>query len=295
MKIRDLLKRDGPSFSFEFFPPRDEAGFQSLFETVSLLKQLNPTFVSVTYGAGGSTRRKTIDLVTRIKHSLGLESMAHLTCAAASRQEVQQVLEELVANRMENVLALRGDPPKGQSEFVPDPNGFRYANELVQFIRSHYDLCIGAASYPEKHPECTSLEQDLINLKRKVDAGADFLITQLFFDNCHFFNFVECARKIGINLPIIPGIMPILSVPQIKRFTEMCGAKIPDELLRRIESVQSDPAAVERCGVEHATAQCHELLEQKAPGIHFYTLNRSKAPWEIFKNLTSRWPQSHLR
>ncbi|PYV45871.1 MAG: methylenetetrahydrofolate reductase [NAD(P)H] [Acidobacteria bacterium] len=284
MKIRDFLKRESPCFSFEFFPPKEEAGFQSLFETVKLLKQLDPTFVSVTYGAGGSTRRKTIDLVTRIKHSLGVESMAHLTCVAASRQEVQQVLEELVANRMENVLALRGDPPKGQAAFLPDP---RYANELVHFIRSHYDLCIGVASYPEKHPECASLEQDLINLKRKVDAGADFLITQLFFDNRDFFSFVERARKAGINLPIIPGIMPILSVPQIKRFTEMCGAKIPGELLQRIESVQNDPAEVERCGVEYATVQCHELLEERAPGIHFYTLNRSKATWEIFKNLKS--------
>jgi methylenetetrahydrofolate reductase (NADPH) len=285
MKIRDLLNTGTPSFSFEFFPPKDDAGFQSLFETVGLLKRLNPTFVSVTYGAGGSTRRKTIDLVTRIKHDLGVESMAHLTCVGTSRTEVRQVLEELVSNEMENILALRGDPPKGQSEFVPHLDGFHYANELVQFVRAHFDLCVGAAAYPETHPECASPELDLENLKRKVDAGADFLITQLFFDNGDYFDFVRRARKIGINLPIIPGIMPVLSVPQIKRFTEMCGAKIPDRLLKRIEAVQDDSQSVEQCGIEHATRQCSELLAQNAPGIHFYTLNRSRATWAIFESI----------
>jgi methylenetetrahydrofolate reductase (NADPH) len=285
MKIRDLLKSGTPSFSFEFFPPKDDAGFQSLFETVGLLQRLNPTFVSVTYGAGGSTRRKTIDLVTRIKNDLSVESMAHLTCVGSSRTEVQHVLEELVSNKMENILALRGDPPRGQAEFVPRPDGFHYANELVEFVRAHYDLCVGAAAYPETHPECPSPKLDLENLKRKVDAGADFLITQLFFDNSDYFNFVGRARKIGISIPIIPGIMPILSVPQIKRFTEMCGAKIPDRLLKRIEAVQDDPQAVELCGIEHATGQCSELLAQNAPGIHFYTLNRSRATWAIFETL----------
>lgn len=288
MKISDLLKRGTPCFSFEFFPPKDEPGFEELFRTVGLLKQLNPTFVSVTYGAGGSTRRKTVDLVTRIKHELGIESMAHLTCAGASREEVQQVLEELVGQRMENVLALRGDPPKGQSEFVPNPGGFAHANELVAFIKSRYDLCVGGAAYPEKHPECPTLEQDLENLKRKVDAGADFLITQLFFDNADYFRFVERARQTGIQLPIIPGIMPILSVPQIKRFTQMCGARIPPQFLRQIEALQDNGSAVERCGIEHATSQCQELLEQRAPGIHFYTLNRSRATWSIFENLKQR-------
>ena|SRR5262245_46757021 len=288
MKILDLLKRGKPSFSFEFFPPKDEAGFQALFETVGALKQLEPTFVSVTYGAGGSTRRKTIDLVTRIKRDLGLESMAHLTCVGASREEVRNVLEELVTREMENVLALRGDPPKGQSQFVPNPDGFYHANELVAYIRAKYDLSIGAAAYPEKHPESPSRESDLIFLKRKVDAGADFLITQLFFDNHDYFDFVGRCGDIGIDLPIIPGIMPILSVPQIKRITEMCGAQIPAKLLKQIESVQDDPAAVEKCGIEHATMQCQDLLDHEAPGIHFYTLNRSKATWEIFQSLKSR-------
>ena len=288
MRISELLKRDDPCFSFEFFPPKDEAGFEELFKTVSLLKQLNPTFISVTYGAGGSTRRKTVDLVTRIKHHLSIESMAHLTCAGASKGEIHLVLEELVANQMENVLALRGDPPKGQNQFVASPDGFSHASQLVRFIREHYDLCLGAASYPEKHPECPTPELDLENLKRKVDAGVDFLITQLFFDNLDYFQFVERARRIGIQVPIIPGIMPILSVSQIKRFTEMCGARIPLPLLNKIESVHDNPPAVEHYGVEHATAQCEGLLRQGAPGIHFYTLNRSRATWKIFENLRRR-------
>src|SRR5262249_20535250 len=231
-------KRGVPSFSFEFFPPKDDAGFQSLFETVGALQQLKPTFVSVTYGAGGSTRRKTIELVTRIKQNLGLEAMAHLTCVGASRNEVQAVLEELVENNLQNVLALRGDPPRGETRFVPTEDGFRHASELVAFIRSNHDLSIGAAAYPEKHPESPTRESDLRYLKVKVDAGADFLITQLFFDNNDYWDFVKRARDIGIGVPIIPGIMPILSVPQIKRFTEMCGARIPAELLTQIETIQ---------------------------------------------------------
>jgi methylenetetrahydrofolate reductase (NADPH) len=285
MKISDLLKRNVPCFSFEFFPPKDEAGFEELFRTVALLKKLDPTFVSVTYGAGGSTRRKTVDLVRRIKHELDIESMAHLTCAGSSKAEAQHVLEELVDHRLENVLALRGDPPKGATQFVPSPDGFAYASELVHFIRGRYDLCVGGAAYPEKHPECLTPELDLQNLKRKVDAGVDFLITQLFFDNADYFRFVERAEKIGIHLPIIPGIMPILSVPQIKRFTQMCGAKIPAQLLREIEAAQNEGTAVEHHGIEHATNQCRELLQRGAPGIHFYTLNRSKATWTIFENL----------
>jgi len=285
MKISELLQRGRPCFSFEFFPPKAEAGFEELFKTVGLLKQLNPTYVSVTYGAGGSTRRQTVELVTRIKHELGIESMAHLTCVGASRSEIEQVLEQLVSNRMENVLALRGDPPKGQTRFVAHPDGFAYASELVQFIRSQYALCVGSAAYPEKHPECPTREMDLDNLKRKVDAGAEFLVTQLFFDNSDYFDFVERCRRAGIQVPIVPGIMPILSVSQIKRFTQMCGAHIPDTLLQRIDPVQDNGDEVERCGVEHATAQCLNLLEQGAPGIHFYTLNRSKATWSIFQHL----------
>ncbi len=288
MKIRELLKQGNPCFSFEFFPPKDEAGFEELFRTVGLLKRLNPSYVSVTYGAGGSTRRRTVDLVTRIKHELGIESMAHLTCVGASQREIQQVLDELVSNQMENVLPLRGDPPKGQTQFVAPQDGFSHASELVRFIRGRYDLCLGGAAYPEKHPECPSAELDLEHLKQKVDAGVDFLITQLFFDNTDYFRFVERARKIGIHLPLVAGIMPIVSVPQIKRITQMCGAHIPAPLLQRIEAAHDNAAEVESCGIEHATKQCRELLKEGAPGIHFYTLNRSKATWTIFENLKAQ-------
>ena len=288
MKIRDLLGTGTPSFSFEFFPPKDEAGFEELFKIVGLLKLLAPTFVSVTYGAGGSTRQKTVELVRRIKHDLKIESMAHLTCVGSSRGELQHALDELVSHKVENVLALRGDPPKGEREFVPNPDGFAHANELITFIRKRYDVCLGAAAYPEKHPECPTLELDLENLKRKVDAGADFLITQLFFDKADYFRFVDKARAKDIHLPIIPGIMPIVNVNQTKRITQMCGARIPAKLLGDIENVYTDPVAVEHCGIEHATQQCWELLQQGAPGIHFYTLNRSRATWNIFERLKTR-------
>jgi methylenetetrahydrofolate reductase (NADPH) len=285
MKIQQLLKGNNPRFSFEFFPPKDEAGFNHLFEAIRLLKTLQPDYVSVTYGAGGTTRRKTLDMVVRIREEIGIETMAHLTCVGASKREVQLVLDELAERKIENIMALRGDPPQDQKQFVPHPDGFQYASELVHCIRQNYSFCIGAACYPEKHPESPTFELDLQNLKRKVDAGADFLITQLFFDNHDYFDFVEKVWKMGIRLPIIAGIMPILSVPQIRRFTQMCGARIPASLIRLIEVFQNDPRAVEQCGIYHATSQCIELLEQKIPGIHFYTLNRSKATWTIFENL----------
>ncbi|RMF85650.1 MAG: methylenetetrahydrofolate reductase [NAD(P)H] [Nitrospinota bacterium] len=285
MKIRDLLQQSKQSFSFEFFPPKNDSGFEELYKTIGLLKQLHPTFVSVTYGAGGSTRRKTIELVARIKHEIQIESMAHLTCVGSTREEIDAILTEIQKRGIENVLALRGDPPRGAQSFVPTPGGFRYANELVAFIRQKYDFCIGVAGYPEGHQESPSLQQDLENLKRKVDAGGDFIITQLFFDNRFYFDFVERARRIGITIPIIPGIMPIINFGQIKRFTEMCGASIPSPLLHRLEAIQEDREAVEAYGIEYATLQCQELLANGAPGIHFYTLNRSKATWQIFQNL----------
>lgn len=285
MKIHQLLKSHQPCFSFELFPPKDDAGFDSLFETIRLLKRLQPDYVSVTYGAGGSTRKKTVDLVGRIRKEIGLETMAHLTCVGSSREEIGQVLGELASSGIENIMALRGDPPDGQKEFIPHPAGFKYASELIQYARGNYDFSLGAACYPEKHPECPTVELDLENLKRKVECGVDFLITQLFFDNHDYFGFVEKTWKIGIRVPILAGIMPILSVPQIRRFTQMCGARIPPSLSRLIETFQNDPKAVEQCGIYHATAQCMELLEQKIPGIHFYTLNRSRATWTIFENL----------
>ncbi len=287
VKIKDILKEVWPSFSFEFFPPKDEEGFERLYRTIERLKHLNPSFVSVTYGAGGSTREKTVDLVAKIKWEIGIESMAHITCVGATRDEIDHLLKEIREKGIENILALRGDPPKGERVFRPVEGGFRYASELVAFIRQRYDFCIGVAGYPEGHKEAPSLEKDIENLKKKVDAGADFIITQLFFDNRFFFDFLERAEGVGIEVPIIPGIMPIINLNQIKRFTEMCGASIPEPLLSRLEEVQDDPSAVEAYGIEYATRQCEELLEARVPGIHFYTLNRSQATWKVVSNLKS--------
>lgn len=285
MRISDILKTDRRAVSFEFFPPKDDAGFASLFATIEALKGLDPSYVSVTYGAGGSTRRKTVELVKRIKHEIGIESMAHLTCVGANRDEIGSVLDDLAAAGLDNVLPLRGDPPKGESDFVPTPGGFRYANELVAFIRERHSFCLGGACYPEKHPEAPSAEADLDNLKRKVDAGVDFLITQLFFDNDDYLRFRERAVAAGVRAPILAGIMPILNVKQIKRFTRMCGASLPNALRKKIEAVEDDAEAVRQVGIYHATRQCEDLLRDGVPGIHFYTLNRSTATRAIYQSI----------
>ena len=287
MRISDILRTDRRAVSFEFFPPKDDAGFASLFATIEALKGLDPSYVSVTYGAGGSTRRKTVELVKRIKHEIGIESMAHLTCVGANRDEIGSVLDDLAAAGLDNVLPLRGDPPKGTSEFVPTPGGFRYANELVAFIRERHSFCLGGACYPEKHPEAPSAEADLDNLKRKVDAGVDFLITQLFFDNDDYLRFRERAVAAGVRAPILAGIMPILNVKQIKRFTRMCGASLPNALRKKIEAVEDDAEAVRQVGIYHATRQCEDLLRDGVPGIHFYTLNRSTATRAIYQSIKS--------
>jgi methylenetetrahydrofolate reductase (NADPH) len=285
MKISKKLKSSSPVFSFEFFPPKDEAGFQSLFETIEKLKPANPAFVSVTYGAGGSTRSKTVDLVGKIKNDIAIESMAHLTCVGHQKDEIVSVLESLQNLKIENVLALRGDPPMGEKKFIKTEGGFGYGNELVSFIKSKFSFCVGAACYPEGHIECPELSLDMDNLKRKVDAGVDFLITQLFFDNRHYFDFVNNARQEGINIPIIPGIMPVLNLKQSQRFTKMCGASLSDSLLAKFDGVQNDPVKVREIGINHAIDQCKDLLRFGAPGIHFYTLNRSKATLAILEKL----------
>lgn len=284
MRICDRLKSGQPTFSFEFFPPKDDIGFWDLYRTIESLKPLEPTYVSVTYGAGGSTRRKTVDLVARIKRDIGIEPMAHLTCVGATGAEIGEVLNELHLRGIENVLALRGDPPVGTATFEQTPGGFRFASELVRFVRDHHDhFCIGAACYPEGHPEATSKDRDLENLRCKVDAGVDFLITQLFFDNADFRAFRDRARSAGIGVPIIAGLMPVLNVNQVKRFTTMCGARIPAELLRQIEAVEDDAEAVRQIGTFHAVEQARQLLAEGVAGIHFYTLNRSTATRAILQ------------
>ena len=277
MRITDRLRARAPFFSFEFFPPQTDAGIASLFATLAALKPLDPAFVSITYGAGGSTRKRTVEFAQRIKHELGIEVLAHMTCSGASVDELRGIFRELEAGGIENVLALRGDPPKGSDVFVARDDGFRYASDLVGLLEREFDFCIGGAAYPEKHPEATSLHADLDALERKVNAGARFLITQLFFDNRLYFDFVARVRARGITVPILPGIMPITNYDQIDRFTKSCGATIPAGLRSELDARRAEPEAVSELGVAYATLQCVELLDGGAPGIHFYTLNKSPA------------------
>ena len=289
MKIKELFTQGSPVFSFEFFPPKDEPGVAALFQTVTNLKELNPSFVSVTYGAGGSTRRKTVEITKRIKKELGIEAMSHLTCVGHGREEISAVLDDIETAGIENIMTLRGDAPRGETSFIPHAEGFAHANELVTFIKSRKPaFCLGVAGYPEGHPEAPSKEADLANLKRKVDAGADFIVTQLFFDNRDYFGLIERAAALGISLPIVPGIMPITDVAQIKRFTQMCGAKIPLALLAELETADGNKETVAEIGIRHSTVQCESLLKNGAPGIHFYTLNKSTSTRTILSNLKAR-------
>jgi methylenetetrahydrofolate reductase (NADPH) len=289
MKIRNRLNPSNPCFSFEFFPPKSDEGTANLLKTLAELAPLEPGFVSVTYGAGGSTRDRTVELVSRIKRETGIEAMAHLTCVGHTREELRELLRRLADAKVENVLALRGDPPQGQKTFEPVEGGFRYASELVRFIREEdFNFSLGGACYPEGHVETHSRDEDLLHLKEKVDAGLDFVITQLFFDNAFYFDFVERARRVGINVPIVPGIMPITNYEQVHRFTRMCGATVPMRLGLQLERVKDQPEALVQLGVAHATVQCMELLSRGVPGIHFYTLNKSPATRMIVSALRAR-------
>jgi len=286
MRIPELFGTGKPLFSFEFFPPKTEKGARSLLDTIERLRELEPSFVSVTYGAGGSTRDSSVDLVTRIKHDYGIEAMAHLTCVGHDHNEIAALLDRLEANGIENIMALRGDPPQGQGPFVRHPNGFAYAAELVHFIRARgYAFALGGAGYPEGHVECRDLDLDLEHLRQKVAAGLNFVVTQLFFDNVFYFQFVDRARRAGITVPIVPGIMPITDIGQIERFTRMCGATIPPALHDRLQAVGQEPEAVRNLGVDYATAQCRDLIVHGAPGIHFFTLNQSAASATILARI----------
>jgi methylenetetrahydrofolate reductase (NADPH) len=285
MRIDQLLESSEPVFSFEFFPPRTDQGEQNLYAALAELRALEPSFVSVTYGAGGSTRSKTIEIVRRIKREYALEAMAHFTCVAATVDELRCTLDEMRQAEIDNVLALRGDPPAGQEDWVKTEGGLEYSSELVALIRVHYPFAIGAACFPETHIHASSPEDDLRHLGEKVRAGVDFLITQLFFDNALYFDFLERARAEGIEVPIIPGILPITHVAQLERMSSMCGASIPEGLRRELHAREHQPEAVIDFGVAYATLQCAELLAAGAPGIHFYTLNRSPATRAILSAL----------
>jgi methylenetetrahydrofolate reductase (NADPH) len=275
MRISELLDAKRPSFSFEFFPPKDDAGVENLFAVVESLQVYRPAYVSITYGAGGSTRARTIELAKRIKRESGLEVLAHVTCVGSTEAELRATFRELHEGGIENVLALRGDPPRGSTSFEAAEGGFAHATDLIALVAREFPFCIGGAAYPEKHPEAATFESDLAVARRKQDAGAEFLITQLFFDNAAYASFVARARAAGITIPIVPGIMPITNYQQIERFVAMCGAAIPAPLRAELEARRNEPEAVAALGVAYAALQCAELLAQGAPGIHFYTLNKS--------------------
>ncbi|MDJ0789324.1 MAG: methylenetetrahydrofolate reductase [NAD(P)H] [Myxococcota bacterium] len=286
MRISELYAAGQPVFSFEFFPPKTDAGYRTLFRTIADLKQLGPGFVSVTCGAAGSTRAKTADLVIRIQQELGLTAMAHMTCTGQTRDELAATLERLQSEGVRNVLALRGDPPKDEPDWRPVAGGFSHASELARFISEHFDFAIGGACYPEKHHQAPSLEADIGYLKEKVDAGVEFAITQLFLDNTDYFAFVEKARAIGIEIPLVPGIMPFVSIHNLRTAMRLSpGSKTPRELVEGLEAVDGDAERSLEVGVEWATRQCRELLDRGAPGIHFYTLNKSPATRRVHERL----------
>lgn len=286
MKISRMHEQPGPVFSFEFFPPKTQKSADGLMATVAELKEMiDPDFVSVTYGAGGTTRERTLQCVARIQRELKITSMAHLTCVGHDRDELRRIGGLLSEDGIENVLALRGDPPKGEQHFVQAEGGFAHASELAEFLREEFSFDVGGACYPEAHPESKTVADDLEWTAKKVEAGVSFLTTQLFFDNANYWTFVERAAKAGVTVPIVPGIMPITNAGQIERFTAMCGAGLPPELAERLDRCRENPATVMALGIEHAILQCRELLERGAPGIHFYTLNKSPATRSIMAAL----------
>ncbi|MDF2439702.1 MAG: methylenetetrahydrofolate reductase [Abditibacteriota bacterium] len=282
-RIDALFEQHRPLLSFEFFPPKDGAGSELLFRAIDELKPLHPDFVSITRTGVGT--QPTLDLTHRVQNELGIRAMAHLTCVHHTPDEMGDALDCLWERGVRNVLALRGDLPPGQAAPQAGDSGFRYATDLVPFVRQRHDFCVGVAGYPEGHPQCLNVTRDIEYLNQKVDAGASFVITQLFFDNADFYRWRDAVQAMGVTVPIVAGIMPILSVAQTKRFVGMCGAKIPHPLLLKLESLESDPLSVHAAGVEHAISQCEELLANGVSGLHFYTLNRSKATVLITQEL----------
>lgn len=287
MKISEILSRKR-TISFEFYPPKEEEGIPAVLRSMERLKEFSPDFVSVTYGAGGSTRRFTQDIAVKANEDPDVNVMAHITCAGQSRSQVNEALEDLRDAGIENVIALRGDPPRGETRFQTAPDGFSHATDLMEHIKSNFSFGIAGACYPEGHVESRDLETDIEHTKRKVDAGADFLISQLFYDNTYFYRFLERVGKAGINVPIIPGVLPFLSTGQIRRFTSLCGATIPTELDARLERLSDDDDAVRALGIEHATQQVRDLWDSGVSGVHFYALNRSYSISRILQNLSLR-------
>ena len=285
MRLDDLYAQPGLTLSVEFFPPKTDKGDESLFSEIEVIKRLNPAFCSVTYGAGGSTREKTVALVDRIHRQCVLEVMCHLTVVSQSRDEARAILDKLKQRGIENLIALGGDPPQGAGEWKPHPDGFHYAVELVREAISRCGFAVAVAGFPEVHPRALSRASDLRYLKEKVDAGAVAVITQLFFDNEYFYRFVEDLRKQGVSVPIVPGILPILSASQVRRFVSLCGSRIPDKLELELSKVEHDDDAAVQLGIEYASRQCEGLLRFGVPGFHFYSLNKSRSVAAVCANL----------
>ena len=285
MKLADLYARPGLTLSVEFFPPKTDKGEENLFNEIEIIKRLNPAFCSVTYGAGGSTREKTVELVDRIHRECRLEVMCHLTVVGQSKDEARSILKKLKNKGIENIIALGGDPPQGMTDWQPHPDGFHYAVELVREAVALGGFSVAVAGFPEVHPRAVSRASDLNYVKDKVDAGAVAIITQLFFDNDDYYRYVDDLRKLGITVPIVPGVLPILSVPQVRRFTSLCCAKIPPQLEHQLARVENDDDAAVEVGIEYASRQCEALIKFGAPGLHFYSLNKSRSLQAICKNL----------
>ena len=293
MNIRDILDTKR-TLSFEYFPPRDEAAVQSVFDTIEALKEYRPDFIDITYGAGGSTRELTVEMAVRARHKTGLNVMAHITCSAQTEEAIHAVLTQLDDAGIENLIALRGDPPADQSAFVPVRGGFAHATDLILHVKKNFEFGIAAACYPESHPESPDPETDMKFTKLTVETAAEFLISQLFYDNDDFYAFTDRAARAGIDVPIIPGLMPILSSSQIRRITDLCGASIPPELDRSLEEGADDRRAVRQVGIEHTTRQARDLLDNGVSGLHFYVLNRSYSMIKILNNLRDSGHLSRL-
>jgi methylenetetrahydrofolate reductase (NADPH) len=286
--LSELFAQRRPLRSIEFFPPKDDAGVEALRQTAAALKSIRPDFASVTYGAGGSTRQRTAQVSGLLRADFGYTVMPHLTCVGHSREELCEIADRIHADGFRNIMALRGDPPKGSSSFIAAVDGLRHANELVGLLKArHPDFCLGAAGYPEKHPEAPTAEEDLDNLKRKVGAGAAFITTQLFFDNTVYYRFADRCAGAGIGVPIVPGLMPVLSLKQVQRFTSMCGASLPPTLVRRLEAAGEAPEIAEAVGIDWALTQIRDLLARGAPGFHLYILNRAKSALALAAGLVA--------
>lgn len=289
--FKDFYRSGSPVFSFEVFPPKTEKGVENLFVELERLQKIQPAFVSVTYGALGTTRDLTKDLAVNIQNKLGMRAAFHFTCVGSGREEIRDYVIDLAKQGIELVVALRGDKPAGMQSFVPPVDGFKYANELVAYLKNLHPFSMAVAGYPEKHVEAKSLEEDLTHLKGKVDAGADVILTQLFFDNRDYFSYVKKVRALGVQVPIIPGILPIQSLKQIRRITDLCGAHLPDDLRIKLEACGEDENRMIAVGIAHATEQCRDLLKQGVPGIHFYSLNKANPVLEILNNCDVKFPK----